>query len=160
MEQKLRQISVKEIVINECFGGFNFSPKGRDLYEELSGLRIYTFKSSEVYSKEVMISSVDDILRDDRHLLQVVKQLGPEASGKTSNLVIYQVPSNYYEIDEYDGAETVILCTEYLLSKVRNLAYLSVENVTDDMKIQSIKDAFAEADIVDKHWSDLCFKKK
>jgi hypothetical protein len=49
-----------------------------------------------------------DIKRDDPYLIQTVEDLGEAASGRCSDLKIVDIPDDVdWEIDEYDGMETV-----------------------------------------------------
>lgn len=49
-----------------------------------------------------------DIPRNDKHLVQVVEELGAEASSKVSNLKIVEIENGrWYKIDEYDGYESI-----------------------------------------------------
>jgi hypothetical protein len=46
--------------------------------------------------------------RHDPLLIQVIEELGEEASGKLSKLEIVEIPDGVeYEIDQYDGMETI-----------------------------------------------------
>ncbi|MBC1474941.1 hypothetical protein HB852_09955 [Listeria grandensis] len=56
------------------------------------------------------IESIDtDFDRDDPELLQVVEELGIEASTVISKLEIIEIPDNHeYYIDDYDGVERVV----------------------------------------------------
>lgn len=54
------------------------------------------------------IFNENDIDRDDETLVQVVEELGKEASGFCADLVIVEIPDDVeWEITEYDGNETV-----------------------------------------------------
>ena len=49
-----------------------------------------------------------DIERNDPALVQTVEELGYEASGKFSNLVVVEIENGrYFKIDEYDGYESI-----------------------------------------------------
>lgn len=49
-----------------------------------------------------------DIPRNDRYLVQVVEELGPDANGKCSKLEIVEIENGrWYKIDEYDGYESI-----------------------------------------------------
>ena len=49
-----------------------------------------------------------DIPRDDKNLIEVVEALGEKASGPYAELVIIDIPDDVdWEIDEYDGYETI-----------------------------------------------------
>ena len=48
-------------------------------------------------------------LRDDKDLIEVVEDLGLAANGFHANIKIAEIPCNApFEIDEYDGFETVV----------------------------------------------------
>jgi hypothetical protein len=58
--------------------------------------------------QEGIYLSPDDIERTDPILVEVVQELGDKASGRHANLKIIEIPDGIeYEIDEYDGIETV-----------------------------------------------------
>lgn len=85
-----------EIIINECFGGYNLSDKVIMLYAKLKGISYHL----------VMPKT---ILRTDPDLIKVVKKLGQEASGRFAKLKIVEIPDGVeWEIDEYGGAEQVV----------------------------------------------------
>ena len=49
-----------------------------------------------------------DIERTDLNLIKVVEELREEASGSCANLKIVEIPNNtQYQIDEYDGLESI-----------------------------------------------------
>ena len=49
-----------------------------------------------------------NIPRNDKHLVQVVEELGVEANSKVSKLEIVEIENGrWYKIDEYDGYESV-----------------------------------------------------
>lgn len=49
-----------------------------------------------------------DIERTDRDLVEVVEELGKEADGPYTRLEVVEIPDGVeYEIDEYDGVETI-----------------------------------------------------
>ncbi len=88
-----------KVVYNACYGGFSLSSKGGDLYEELSGKKLSRY--------EDYVSS-DGISRTDPFLVQVVETLGKDAGGRCSKLTVTTVPKGcLYQIDEYDGYESV-----------------------------------------------------
>lgn len=123
-----------KIVYNACYGGFGLSEKATLRIAELKGIKIYTDKQNgwinQYYTVPVeefeRIKAEDDkkrdwtrsneayysdynIERDDPILVQVVEELGEEASGSCANLQIAEVPAGTaYRIDEYDGNESVM----------------------------------------------------
>ena len=84
-----------KIVINKCWGGFSLSKKA---YEYL-GLEWddFGFKYN------------DEEKRTDPKLIECVETLGDEANGRYANLKVVEIPDGTpYEIEYYDGVETVI----------------------------------------------------
>lgn len=74
-----------KFVLNKCYGGFGLS----DWAEEQMGC-------SEPY-------------RDDPKFITLVTNHGKKVSGKYAALVVVEIPddSTDYEIDEYDGFESI-----------------------------------------------------
>jgi hypothetical protein len=129
-----------KVVYNACFGGFGLSHKAIMRYAELKGIKLYPFTSglgfpsgepqpasenevktafvvhyctTEKYSEE-HYWSCRELKRTDLLLVQVVEELGNEASGKHSKLKIAFVPKGvHYRIDEYDGSESVMEQSDY-----------------------------------------------
>jgi hypothetical protein len=81
-----------DIAINKCFGGFGLS---KAAYEEL-GIKWDGFGYK--YSDN----------RTDPDLIRVIRKLGPKASGQMASVEIVTITDDVeWEIDEYDGVETV-----------------------------------------------------
>ena len=105
-----------EIMINGTYGGFGFSDKAVQLYCEKIGI-VYTTTNDIQYNIE----------RDDINMIEIVKKLGPDASGGRNCVIhIDEIPTKYkdaYIIQEYDGLESVMINhTEYKLqSEVEEL---------------------------------------
>jgi len=125
----------KEIVINNCFGGFGLSDEAFEMYLKLKGIKYYKYSSwlsSDYYTvpKEKYerlskkwreedgdykrinaknwLLSYRNIKRDDPILIKVVKKLKKKANGRCSSLKIVKIPSDVkWEINEYDGLETI-----------------------------------------------------
>lgn len=108
-----------KIVYNKCYGGFGLSKKAVERYFELMGWGLVAVKEDygwEYYhcqhSGEYFYPR--DLERDDPILVQVVEELGEEASGDNSELAIHELPSGTkYRIDEYDGYESVMTPDSY-----------------------------------------------
>ena len=123
-----------KIVINKCFGGFGLSHKAVMQYAELKGFKLYPFVETgechrfkpygggEVflihYSKAPLLDngsyledsyfSDRDIERTDPILIKVVEELKEKANGHSAKLSVIEIPDDIkWEIDEYDGIETV-----------------------------------------------------
>lgn len=72
------------------------SEAGKELYKQLSGQEFQNY----------------DAVRHDPFLVQVVEQLGEKANGRHAKLAIHNITSNKYKIDEYNGAESVVVPEE------------------------------------------------
>lgn len=115
-----------KIVYNACFGGFNLSKTAMLRYAEIKGIELI-IKEDEMmpsllthyyiapYTDKHGPTLYDrDLNRTDPVLVQVVEELGPEASGRHSQLEIRELPpGTKYIIDEYDGFESVKTIDEF-----------------------------------------------
>jgi hypothetical protein len=128
-----------KIVYNNCYGGFGLSEKAVMRYAELKGIKLYKGKGNSLYTpfytvpeEEYNKIHSEDLLkkdyrrsnelyftdrgieRDDPILVQVVEELGEEASSHYASLAIAEIPSGtLYRIDEYDGSESVMTAEDY-----------------------------------------------
>lgn len=141
---------MKKVILNKCFGGFDVSPQGYQLYAIKKGYsHLYKYKinfdfnrlpyklSDKYYQRidlfddsvlanyftkdfgEVVINIsksdwdnyhlyLSEEHREDPILIEVVEELGEEASGKFGELVVVEIPDDLeYTIDNYDGIETL-----------------------------------------------------
>ncbi len=72
--------------------------------------------SNEDYTKYNLY--LDDEHRQDPILIEVVEELGDKASGRFGKLEVFEIPDNcYYEIDEYDGIETIYYSNSKIYEK-------------------------------------------
>ena len=109
-----------KVVINNCYGGFGLSNAAVLRYAELAGISLRVEPPTEdnpllmYYYKdrpsEKAVFWERDIPRNDPHLVQVVEELGKEASGSFARLVIVEIPDISFCIQEYDGQEHVAEC--------------------------------------------------
>jgi len=96
-----------KIVINKCFGGFGASP---ELYKELGiewdGYGYLDNDNFGIKSDNYMA------YRTNEKLINAIEKIGEEkASGKMAKLSVVDIPDDVcWEIDEYDGIETVEEC--------------------------------------------------
>jgi hypothetical protein len=83
-----------EVVISQTYGGFGLSDRAQKLYCE---------------KKNMPLEDYDDynVVRHDPALVEVVRELGEEADTTFSELVVVELESPLYMIDEYDGYESV-----------------------------------------------------
>lgn len=89
-----------KIVINRCYGGYGLSLKACEYLgvseEEKELCKQYGYSSE--YSSD----------RSNPKLVECVEKLGKEASGRYANLKVVEIPDGVeYDIEEYDGLETV-----------------------------------------------------
>lgn len=112
------------IMLNECFGNFEYSDKAinifNDLHKDVPG-----FNPMNKHSRR----------RTNLTMINICKELGEEANGEHSSLVIKYFPEkyiNHYYIDEYRGLEhVVILFEKYILDTIAQVTNSSIISDTD-----------------------------
>ncbi len=108
---------LRDIVINECHGGFGLSKDAQITWLERSGIS-YTIESREDrHSTDrlgpyIFVNNQHwdsrDIKRDDTVLVSLVKELGKASWGEHARLKIVRVPADVdWVIEDYDGYEWV-----------------------------------------------------
>lgn len=109
-----------KIVYNDCYGGFALSDKAINWLYEHGSERTKKFiaqKRLEANKKTINDSTkifyVMDAIRNflDRHdpdLVAVVEALGKDVNDTFSRLAIEEIDGDMYNIEEYDGKETVV----------------------------------------------------
>jgi len=109
-----------KIVYNGCFGGFGLSESAVRRYLEIKGIP-FTEEKSEFSFRGVRFRIGTSVMGDaeyfydfeiadrtDPILVQVVEELGDEASGDCAELCIRELePGTKYRLQEYDGSEWV-----------------------------------------------------
>lgn len=111
-----------EVLYNAMHGGFGLSEKAEKMYKEKLGRNVHSL--------------------DSRHsplLLQIFHELGDEFNSKYCYVKIKKIPKkleNFYEIDEYDGLEEVII--DYYTYELTNTILRSTMN--DNEKINKLKE--------------------
>lgn len=100
---------------------------GNFKYEYSDGEDLFTTYFTKDFGNDVEISNEDyekyslclrDEAREDKTLIEVVEELGEEASGRFGELKIVEIPENaFYLIDEYDGIETLYYSKSEILQK-------------------------------------------
>jgi hypothetical protein len=99
-----------KVAYNACYGGFALSKKAAHRLLELGAKEMMeeidivedpnnTFLTSDNYTCRVE--------RHDPRLIQVIEELGSEASGSYAELKIKTLSGNRYIIDDYDGNERI-----------------------------------------------------
>lgn len=107
-----------KIVLNRKFGGFGLSDEAILLYGKLAGIHLTKEVDPEyVYSYNWKTDAGDfffefDLDRQDSNLIKVVEELGDKSFGEYARLEVVEVPDDVtcWEINSYDGAETVVEC--------------------------------------------------
>lgn len=107
----------KEIVINECHGGFSLSRDAEIAWLERTATPYVTIPrddrhSDMRYGPHIIVNNKhwysNQISRDDTTLVQIVRELGQNSWGHNAKLKIVKVPADVeWQIDEYDGNEWV-----------------------------------------------------
>ena len=91
-------MKTKKVILNKCYGGFEVSKRGKELYAKKKGL-------NEKESEKLWLN---ESYREDPTLIEVVEELGAKANGDFGKLKIVEIPYDLdYVIDEYDGFETL-----------------------------------------------------
>ena len=104
-----------KVVYNACYGGFGLSKKAVDLIAKMKGFDLdgMKYEYGGYISDDRSVNFGYDFNeaknRSDKHLVEVVEALGKEASGSCADLQMLEIPDgSIYEIDEYDGFESVV----------------------------------------------------
>lgn len=138
---------MRKIILNKCYGGFELSKKAYELYAKKKGLELYAYINclenegkykysdgnlfekyfTKDFGNNVEISEEDyekyvlylgEKAREDKTLIEVVEELGKEASGMCGALKIVKIPDNaFFIIDSYDGLETLYYSKSEILEK-------------------------------------------
>lgn len=105
-------------VINTCYGGFGLSQKAKILMGE-------NFNEYK-------------IIRNDKKLVEVVRKLGIEASGKHAQLVAIKLkPATTYVIYEFDGME--VLAEDHKIFDISTKKWV-LSSKKNEFVIATIKD--------------------
>lgn len=118
-----------KVVYNDCFGGYALSDKAIDWLEEYGSKRTKEFITQKKIEANEKIKDYDpkvrvtanstrkfyimDAVRNflERHdpdLVAVVEALGKEVYDTFSSLAIEEIEGDMYNIEDYDGKETVV----------------------------------------------------
>lgn len=108
---KPKKVTTK-VVYNDCYGGFGLSRKAAERLLEL-GVEEMAQEIKEVESYALqdfgeIYNIPNDFPRHDPRLVQVIKELGVNASGSFAKLKIAKIIGNKYIIKEYNGYETIM----------------------------------------------------
>jgi hypothetical protein len=120
------------VAVNRCYGGFSLSEKAVEILRTRIGdpnIKCYSFDSSQKYPRHHPI------------LIEVIKELGEEADGCFSEIVIEyieEIYKDFYSISEYDGMEGVnINFNRFRNEQLKNILY---SEETDSIKVIKMKE--------------------
>ena len=118
-----------KIVYNNCYGGYALSDKAIDWLSEHGSERTRQFITQKKIEANERIKDYDPkvrvtanstrkfyimdavrsfLERHDPDLVAVVEALGKEVNDTFSSLAIEEIDGDMYNIEEYDGKETVV----------------------------------------------------
>jgi len=133
-----------DILLNKCHGGYGLSDEAVRLYLTKKNIEIkLNPKYSSSYFNYYIVGdneqfSDHNIPRTDPVIIEVVRELGKKANGKSAELKIVSIPDGCeYYIDEYDGMESIE--TWFEISKSELLNGVSVERLEQLSQASSIK---------------------
>lgn len=117
-----------EVLYNDCYGGWTLSNKAKELYKLRKNNLSNTYISK----------------RSDPILIQIYYELGDKFDDKFSKTNIKKIDKiyeKYYDIEEYDGLESVIInYDKYNLDKIKNkLNEILKSNINNDEKIGELE---------------------
>jgi len=102
---------ITKVVYNACYGGFGVSRKAAERLLELGveemAQEIKEVDSYDLISLGDIYNIPNDLSRHDPRLVQVIEELGGDASGSYAELKIKEIKGKKYIIEEYDGYESV-----------------------------------------------------
>lgn len=128
------------IMLNGCFGGFRYSIKAIEEYNKRMKKidPTYISKPTSGYGSTGVCSRFDPVM------VEVVRQLGEDASTEYSNIFIddvFEELKDYIEIKEYDGMESFRYnLSTYKLDKIREITNSQEEPTIKIEKIKTILD--------------------
>jgi len=117
-----------EVLYNDCYGGWKLSNKAKELYKLRKNNLSNTYISK----------------RSDPILIQIYYELGDKFDDKFSKTNIKKMDKiyeKYYDIEEYDGLESVIInYDKYNLDKIKNkINEILQSKINNDEKISELE---------------------
>lgn len=109
------------ILYNNCYGGYMPSMKAEELYNQ----RICKTNDNGTDDDVVPFYQLD---RHDPLIVQIFHELGKEFNDEQqgTNIKLVEIPEkykNYYEIEEYDGVENVVVdYHRYIVDKITEIS--------------------------------------
>jgi len=115
-----------KVVINSCFGGFGLSTEACEWLIKHKKWKVTEFNEEGTYKnpkadlcltgekqgtflEKYYLVQDDEEIRTNKDLIECIETIGSKkASGYCASLKIIKIPDNIeYEIDEYDGNESI-----------------------------------------------------
>lgn len=92
---------MNKIAYNKSFGGFRLSDEACKWLLERGSKFVISYGGKDYYW-------ADNSPRHDPLLIECIETLGEKANGPSSNISIQNIDGYLYQIEEYDGKETII----------------------------------------------------
>ena len=103
-----------KVVINRCFGGFSISRQCAEYMAARGNERARRELAEckkDFYGYGYVEGMEDGYDRTDPDLISAIETMGDEVNGQCANLKLVEIPDGIeWEIDEYDGLETIEEC--------------------------------------------------
>ena len=109
-----------KIVVNKCYGGFELSDEAHEMLISLGIKCFKNWKELEKTEEKNWIVKTNSLFsnyassfrsydsRTNELLIQTVEKLKEKANGRCAKLKVIEIPDGTnYEIDDYDGIETI-----------------------------------------------------
>jgi hypothetical protein len=130
--EQTEQTEQIKVLYNDCYGGWSLSDKAKELYK-IRKLNIDNSNKLPYLTR-----------RSDPILIQIFDELGNEFDGKYSRTNVDKIDKKYeyyYDIEEYDGKENVIIdYKKYELDKIKNkIKEILKSDLNNDQKINEIE---------------------
>jgi hypothetical protein len=130
-------MSTIKVLYNDCYGGFAFSEEFLAAFKERTGRTLNM-------DKELMFLGLNSI-RCSTDAIALLEEKGAEwSSGAGSYLAIREFPAvfaNYWDIDEYDGNESVRIAAAEALADVLDTYMETRDNDALESQYAVIKEA-------------------
>ena len=124
-----------KVIYNDCYGGFGFSEQFAAEYEKQAGTPLNEEK--RLYHRRD--------LRMDPVAIKILEEKGSEwSSGPYAQLVVASIPNifeKYWEVDEYDGNETVRVAISDALADILDTFMENGDKAALDKQYAAIKSA-------------------
>jgi hypothetical protein len=136
MSSNTTQTQTQKVLYNDCYGSFAFSDAFLAAFKERTGRTLQMERELLIVGQNSIRCNVDAIA--------LFEEKGEEwSSGSGACLAIHEFPvvfANYWEIDEYDGNETVRILISEALADVLDTYMETREGEALDRQYAAIKE--------------------